>query len=104
MGTASRSSGTHPRDATPNEQHTLDGGFSADTPGEWCSTCETCARPGYCGCVEEGQQGFCEDCAKFSEHDVDEMVEVCTYFGRHQYETKFPCSICDEEKSEYKVV
>lgn len=105
MGTGSRSSGTHPRKASPNEQTTLDQSeYSASTPGEWCSTCDTCARPGLCRCVEDDQTGFCEDCAKYSEHDVDEMHEVATYWGRHSHhKNPYPCSICGEEKSEYKI-
>lgn len=100
MGTGSKSSGTHPRNAGPSSKQ----GTLTET-GHWCSMCDTSAKPGYCRCVEDGQRGFCEECAKYSKYDIGDMWKVATYWGRHSsHKNPFPCSICEESKSEYKIV
>ena len=99
MGTGSGSSGTHPRKAgTQGDQSTL------TEVAEWCSTCDACAKPGYCRCVEDDQTGFCKDCANYSTHDVEDMHEVATYFGRYSSFEGFTCAICEEKDAELKII
>lgn len=98
MGTGSGNSGVHPRDIGTSSQETL------TETGVWCSTCNTCAKPGYCRCVEDGQTGFCQSCAKFSEYDVEEMHEVATYFGKYSSFDGFTCSICEKNDAELKLI
>jgi len=91
------STGTHPRKVDPDsEQESL--------TGKWCSTCNTCARLGYCLCVEEGQTGYCKVCAKYSSKDRNEMLEVATYFGKHSTFEGFPCDLCGEQKARLKTL
>lgn len=99
IGTGSGNSGIHPRDAgtaSPGQTKLVEA-------GSWCNTCEVCAKSGHCGCVEEQQTGFCEECAKYAEQDRDEMLEVQTYFGRHK-RSPFTCDICGDNKAELKLL
>lgn len=98
MGTGSGNSGVHPRKASNSGGNT-----KLVQTGVWCSTCDTSAKPGYCRCVENNQTGLCKDCAKYSEHDVDDMLEVCTYFGKYK-DSPFTCEICEDHKAELKIV
>jgi hypothetical protein len=98
MGVGSGDGGVHPREAsTSTTQATL------SETGSWCSKCEVCAKQGECGCVKENQIGLCEECANYSEYNVEEMLDVTTYFGRHQ-DSPFRCEICEDAKAELKVV
>ena len=99
MGTGSGNSGVHPRDAGPSS-----GQGTLTETGQWCSTCDTCAKPGLCHCLGEDQTGFCQECANYSEHDADEMYEVATYFGRYSSHDGWMCSICQENKAELKLL
>lgn len=98
MGNASRNSGTHPRDVgSDSKQRTL------TSVGRYCRTCEVCAINGHCGCVEDGQTGYCKECAKYAEIDMDEMLEVTTYFGRHK-DSPFECDICGDREAKLKTL
>lgn len=99
IGTGTGNAGTHPRKArSSSAQKQL-----VET-GSWCSNCEVCAKSGRCGCVEDSQTGFCKKCAEFSEHRIDEMLEVNSYSGRYNGRETFDCSICAEKNAEYKIV
>lgn len=100
MGTGSSNSGVHPRDAGAAGR----GQTQLVKVGQWCSTCDTCAKPGLCRCLEDDQTGFCKECANYSEHDADEMHEVATYFGRYSRKEPWDCSICGENDAELKIV
>lgn len=98
MGTGSGNSGIHPRKAGPG------GGQSTLVQtAEWCGRCETAAKPGECRCVKDDQTGYCKQCAKFSEVDESEMLEVATYFGRHSTFDGWTCSVCGEKQAELKI-
>jgi len=98
IGTGTGNSGTHPRKAGPSS-----GQSTLTQVAEWCSTCDTAAKPGHCRCVEDDQTGFCEDCANYSAVDKSEMLEVATYFGRHSTFEGFTCSVCGEKDAELKI-
>lgn len=95
VGTASKNAGTHPRKIDSNQKKLTES-------GEWCSTCETCAKEGKCKCVKEDDVGLCKSCAKYSKHDIDDMMEVKTYFGKYK-DSPWTCEICEETYPEYKI-
>lgn len=97
MGTGSSNEGTHPRSVSSGGS----GQKQLVETGSWCSTCEMCAKPGYCGCVEDHQTGFCKKCAEYSEYDTEQLLEVTTYFGKYQ-DSPFECAVCGENKAELK--
>lgn len=99
IGTGTGNSGAHPRDVGEDR-----GQMQLTETGSWCSNCEVCAKAGRCGCVDDDQTGFCDECATFSEHDVDKMLDVNTYSGRYNSRETFTCDICNDQKARLKLL
>lgn len=92
IGTGTGNSGTHPRDAGPSS-----GQGTLTQTAEWCHRCETCALPGRCRCVEEGQTAACETCYNYSTWLSHDKIDL-------RYGTDAVCQICEDEQAEYKII
>lgn len=99
MGTGSGNAGKHPRNTGPSS-----GQATLTVTGEWCHECKTCAKPGYCRCVEADDETICESCMGLQPEEFSKTQDGVEAVIELRYGNDAVCTACDKNNANFKVV